>query len=56
MFSVLVHQMCVVDTKRSVKEKRPKNVLKTSQSNTRSLTSLGRHQDVSLNIFRKIGF
>ena len=32
------------------------NVLKTSQSDTCSVTSLGRPQEVNLNIFHKIGF
>ena len=32
------------------------NALKTSQSDTSSVTSLGRSQDVNLNVFHKIGF
>ena len=32
------------------------NALKTSQSDTSSMTSLGRSQDVNLNVFHKIGF
>ena len=60
-FSVLVQQTCVLYTKKlfhtlSVLEKRPKNVLKTSQSDSRSMTSLGRPQGVNLIIIHKIGF
>ena len=40
----------------SVLEKRPNNVLKVSQSDTRSVTSLGGSQDVILIINHKIGF
>ena len=40
----------------SVFEKRPKNVLKTSQSDSRSMTSLGRPQGVNLIIIHEIGF
>ena len=32
------------------------NVMKTPQSDTCSVTSLGRPQDVDLNIFHEIGF
>ena len=39
-----------------VLEKLPMNVLKTSQSDICSVTSLGHPQDVNLNIFHKIGF
>ena len=63
IFSFLVHQMCVLDTEKlvtlhilSVLEKRPKNVLKTSKSDTRSATSFGRLQEVNLIIIQKIGF
>ena len=62
IFSVLVHQMCALDTKKSVIAhsfsfgERPMNVLKTSQSDTCSVTLLGRPQDVNLNIFHEIGF
>ena len=54
--------MLVLNTKKlvisivSVLEKRPKNVLNTSQSDTHSVTSLGRPQDISLIITDKIGF
>ena len=62
IFSVLVQQMCAINTKSqllhilSVLEKRPMNVLKTSQSDTCSVTSLGCAEDVNLNIFHKTGF
>ena len=61
-FSVLVYQMCVLDTKKLVisysfiLEKRPKYVLKTFQSDTSSVTSLERPQDVNLIIIHEIGF
>ena len=55
--------MCVLTTKKlviayilSVLEKRPKNVLKTSQSDIHSVTFLEHPQDVNLIIIRKIGF
>ena len=40
----------------SVLEKRPKNALKRSQSDTWSMTFLGRPQDVNLIIIHKIDF
>ena len=61
-FSVLVYQMCVLDTKKLVisysfiLEKRPKYVLKTFQSDTSCVTSLERPQDVNLIIIHEIGF
>ena len=62
IFSVLVHQ-CVYQILKSqllhipsVFEKRPEKVQQTSQSDTCSVTSMGRPQDVNLNIFHKIGF
>ena len=61
-FSVLVHQMCHQIIKHqllhipSVLEKRPMNVLKTSQSNTCIVTSSGRPQDVNLETFHKKAF
>ena len=45
---ILAHQICVLDTK--------KLFLKTPQSDTRSVMSLGRPQDVNLIIIHKIGF
>ena len=62
-FSALVHQMCALHTKKLVISysfsfgKTPINVLKTSQSDTCSVLSLGRPQDVvNLNTFHKIAF
>ena len=40
----------------SVLGKRPMNILKTSQGNNCSVTSLERPQEVKLNINHKIGF
>ena len=59
IFSFSSPNMCIRYSKVSYfifLEKRPKNVLKTSQSDTRSVTSLGRPQDVDLIIIHKIGF
>ena len=63
VFSVLVHQMFVLDTKNlvivysfSFGEASYINVLKISKRNTCSVTSLGRPQDVNFNIFHEIGF
>ena len=62
IFSLLVHQMYVFDTKTLViaysfiLEKRPMNVLKMSKSDTCSMTYLGRPQDVNLIVFRKKRF
>ena len=62
IFSVLVHQICVLSTDKvllhilSVLEKRHhKNVPKSSQKDPLSVTSLGRPQDVNLIIDHKIG-
>ena len=62
IFSVLVHQICVLSTNKvllhilSVLEKRHhKNVPKSSQKDPLSVTSLGRPQDVNLIIDHKIG-
>ena len=52
IFSPKVSHFIIV----SVLEKRPMNVLKTFQNDNCSMTSLGRPQDVNLNIFHKIGF
>ena len=63
LFLVLVHQMCVLDTKKlivvdsfSFGETSYMNVIKTSKSNICSVTSVRRPQDLNLDNFHKIGF
>ena len=55
IFSVLDHQMCVLDSKNLVIAY-SFGLGKMSQSETCSVTSLGRPQNVNLNIFHKMVF
>ena len=63
LFSVAFHQMCAWNIKKwvvvhffSFGGKRTNNVLKTSQSEVRSMMSMGRYQDIDLIAIHKIGF
>ena len=57
IFSVLIHQMCVLDTKKLVITYSSSfGETSSCQSDTCSVTSLGRPQDVNLTICHKIGY
>ena len=55
IYSVLVHQMCLLDTNKVVIAY-PRKVLKKSLSVSLSVASLVRPQDVNLIVIQKIGF
>ena len=55
IFSVLVHQMCLLDTNKVVIAY-PRKVLKKSLSVSLSVVSLVRPQDVNLIVIQKVGF